>query len=36
MTNRVLKLGYYCYSLVKICVILWLAKQTQEGERCVA
>ena len=27
VVNKTLKLGYYYYSLVKICGILWLAKQ---------
>ncbi len=49
MNNMVLKLCYYCDSLVNKpfqglrgcgqsprCVILWFAKQTQEGKRCVA
>ncbi len=29
VVNKTLKLGYYYYSLVKICGILWLAKQIQ-------
>ena len=30
VVNKTLKLGYYYYSLVKICGILWLAKQIQK------
>ena len=29
VVNKTIKLGYYYYSLVKICGILWVAKQIQ-------
>ena len=31
VVDKTLKLGYYYYSLVKICGILWLAKQIHQS-----